>query len=138
MWTMPFRGQHFNRRMRMRRHACSRILGIIDCYVFKSWSGEIGFERLVAPTYFGRPTNLETVEAAVPLARCCAEALEALISALYLTGETFTLADIRLMPHYDWLRLTPEGDSILADKGKLVGWFQRVSERPSAKKVLQQ
>lgn len=71
-----------------------QILGIIDCYVFKSWSGEIGFERLVPPTYFGRRTDLETVEAAVPLARCCAEALEALISAPYLTGETFSLADL--------------------------------------------
>jgi glutathione S-transferase len=68
----------------------------------------------------------------VALARCCAEALEALISAPHLTGETFSLADIRLMPHFDWLRLTPEGDSILADKRKLVGWFQRVNERPTA------
>ena len=33
---------------------------------------------LVAPTYFKRPTNFETVEAALPLARR-AEALEALI-----------------------------------------------------------
>ena len=44
----------------------SQILGIIDCYLFKSWSGEIGFERLVAPNVFGRPTNMDTVEAAVP------------------------------------------------------------------------
>jgi hypothetical protein len=29
--------------------------------------------------------------------------------------------DIRLMQHFDWLCLTPEGDSILAEKSKLVG-----------------
>jgi glutathione S-transferase len=116
----------------------NQILGIIDCYLFKSWSGEIAFERLVAPSYFGRPTNLEVVEAAIPVARCCAEALEALISAPYLTGENFSLADIRLMPHFDWFRVTPEGETILAGKSKLAQWFQHVSERPSAKAILQQ
>jgi glutathione S-transferase len=116
----------------------NQILGIVDCYLFQTWSSEIGFERLVAPSYFGRPTNLETIEGALPMARCCAEALEALISAPYLTGETYSLADIRLMPHFAWLRLTPEGETILADKSKLTQWFQLVSERPSAKGILQQ
>lgn len=115
----------------------NQILGLIDCYLFKTWSGEIGFERLIAPCYFGRPTNLEVVEAAIPMARCCAEALEALISAPYLTGETFSLADIRLIPHFDWFRLTPEGETILAGKSKLARWFQHVSERPRAKAILQ-
>ncbi|MDB5429611.1 MAG: glutathione S-transferase protein [Caulobacter sp.] len=116
----------------------NQILGIIDCYLFESWSGAIGFERLIATSFFGRPCDLVRVEAAVPMARCCAEAIEALISAPYLAGDTYSLADIRLMPHFDWLRLTPEGEAILAGKGKLGQWFQHVSERPSAKKVLQQ
>jgi glutathione S-transferase len=114
-----------------------QILGIIDCYLFQSWSATIGFERLIATSFFGRPCDLERVEAAMPVARCCAEALEVLISAPYLTGETYSLADIRLMPHFDWLRLTPEGETILAGKSGLVQWFEHVSERPSAKKILQ-
>jgi glutathione S-transferase len=116
----------------------NQILGIIDCYLFESWSGTIGFERLIATSFFGRPCDLERVEAAVPMARCCAEALEALISTPYLAGDTYSLADIRLMPHFDWLRLTPEGETILASKSKLAQWFQHASERPSAKTVLQQ
>ena len=87
----------------------SQILGIIDCYLFQSWSGTIGFERLIAPSFFGRPTNLERVEAAVPTARRCAEALEALIAAPFLTGRSYGLADVRLIPHFEWLRQTPEG-----------------------------
>jgi glutathione S-transferase len=114
----------------------NQILAIVDSYLFKTWSGEIGLERLIAPNYFGRPTNLEVVEAAVPMARCCAEALEALISRPYLTGETYSLADIRLLPHFDWLRQTPEGETVLADKRKLGLWFQHVSERSSAKTIL--
>jgi glutathione S-transferase len=116
----------------------NQILGIVDCYLFKSWSGAIAFERLVAPNYIGRPSNLEAIEAAVPMARCCAEALEALISAPYLTGGTFSLADIRLVPHFNWFRLTPEGETILAGKSKLAQWFQNVSERSSATLILQQ
>ena len=114
-----------------------QILGIIDCYLFQSWSATIGFERLIATSFFGRPCDLERVEAAVPMARSCAEALEALIAAPYLTGETYSLADIRLMPHFDWLRLTPEGEAILTGKSRLTQWFRQVSERPAAQTVLQ-
>ena len=114
-----------------------QILGVIDCYLFPTWSGAIGFERLIAASFFGRPCDLEVVEAAVPLARCCAEALEALIATPYLTGETYSLADIRLAPHFDWLRQTPEGEAILAGKNGLLQWFQRVRERPEVRKILQ-
>ncbi len=114
-----------------------QILGIIDCYLFETWSGVIGFERLIATPFFGRPADQDRIEAAMPLARCCGEALEALALAPHLTGETYSLADIRLMPHFDWLRLTPEGEAILAGKSKLAQWFHHVSQRPSARKVLQ-
>lgn len=115
----------------------NQILGIIDCHLFPTWSGTIGIERLIAPKFFGRPSDIEQIEAAVPLARTCAEALEAVVAAPYLTGETFGLADIRLIPHFDWFRLTPEGAVILADKRKLTRWFQRVSERPTVKRIMQ-
>ena len=115
----------------------NQIIGMIDCYLGPSWIGGIAFERLVAPTFLGQPTNIERVEAAVPMARSCAEVLEALSAAPYLTGKTLSLADLRLMPHFDWLRLTPEGQTILAGKSKLAEWFQHVSERPSAKAILQ-
>jgi glutathione S-transferase len=115
----------------------NQIIGIIDCYLGPSWIGGIGFERLVAPSFMGRPTDMGRVEAAVPMARNCADALEALIAAPYLTGKTLSLADFRLMPHFDWLRLTPEGEAILADKSKLAEWFLHVSGRPSAKAILQ-
>jgi len=57
--------------------------------------------------------------------------------APYLTGETLNLADFRLMPLFGWLRLTPEGQTILAGKSKLAQWFRHVSGRPSAKAILQ-
>ncbi|WP_407164886.1 glutathione S-transferase family protein [Bradyrhizobium sp. ORS 111] len=115
----------------------NQVIGIIDCYLGPSWADGIGFERLVAPNLTGRPTDMGQVEAAMPMARSCADALEALIAAPYLTGEVLSLADFRLMPLFDWLRLTPEGETILAGKSKLAQWFRHVSERPSAKAILQ-
>ncbi|MBA3678222.1 MAG: glutathione S-transferase family protein [Sphingosinicella sp.] len=114
----------------------NQILGIIDCYLGRSWSSTIGLERLLATRFFGRQPDLDQIESAVPIARTCAEALEDLITGPYLTGETFSLADIRLMPHFDWFRLTPEGEEILTGKSKLALWFQHVSERASAKEIL--
>jgi len=113
----------------------NQVIGIIDCYLFRSWSGEIGFERLIAPTFFGRPSNLEAIAAALPLARSCAEALEAIVAGPYLTGDTFSLADIRLLPHFVWFGLTPEGQQILDGKPKLADWFARVRDRPSAQAI---
>jgi glutathione S-transferase len=115
----------------------NQILGIIDCYVFKAWSGDIAFERIVAPNFFKRPSNLEVIEGAVPMARTGAEALQDLASAPYLTGSTYSLADIRLVPHFAWFQHTPEGKTILGDKGKLLRWFENVSERPNVKKLLE-
>jgi len=63
------------------------------------------------------------IEAALPLARACAESLEIPLAGPYLTGETFGLADIRLMPHFAWLPATIEGRDILTGKDQLRDWF---------------
>jgi glutathione S-transferase len=134
IWTRPFRAQHFSRQMRRKRRACRKFLASSIAICSNRGAPRSASNGWSHPPISSGLPNFETVEAALPLPRRCAEALEALIAPPYLTGETFSLADIRLMPHFDLLRLKPEGDSILADKGKLVGWFQRVRERPSAKK----
>jgi glutathione S-transferase len=116
----------------------NQILGIIDCYLFKSWSADIGFERLIAPTYFKRPSNAAVIDAAVPLARCAAEALDSLIASPHRTGNTYSLADIRLVPHFAWFRATPEGQALLDGKDKLQRWFNTVSDRDTVQRVLAQ
>nr|RAV86866.1 hypothetical protein DBT45_12005 [Aerococcus tenax] len=116
----------------------NQILGIIDYYLFQTWSGTIAFERLVATNLLGRPSDEERIAAAVPMARLAAEAVEDLNAGPYLTGDTYSLADIRLLPHFQWFRFTPEGEAVLAGKKKLAQWLQLASERPSARSVLQQ
>jgi glutathione S-transferase len=115
----------------------NQIIGIVDFYLCRAWSADISFERLMAPRFFGRPSNEVKVEAALPQAQCCVGALESLIAAPYLTGGTLSLADVHLAPHYDYFRQTPEGEAMLAGKAKLAQWFHHMSERESVKAILQ-
>lgn len=114
----------------------NQIIGIVDCYLCRAWSSDIAFERLAAPKYFGRPADEATIEAALPQARVCAEAIEAITAAPYLTGPTLTLADLHLAPHYHYFSQAPEGQAILAGKTRLAQWFAQVSERESVKALL--
>jgi glutathione S-transferase len=114
----------------------NQIIGIVDCYLKRAWSDDIAFERLVAPTVFGRPCDEAKVRAAIPQATVCAEAVEALVAGPYLAGADLTLADVHLLPHYDYLRHTPEGEAILAGKPKLARWFAQMSERASVQALL--
>jgi glutathione S-transferase len=114
----------------------NQIMGVVDCYLYECWSRDIVFQRLVVPHVFGRPSDEARIAAAVPLARTCAEALEGIASAPYLTGADLTLADLHLAPHFNYFRQTPEGEAILADKPKLTQWFAHVCERPSVKAIV--
>ncbi|HLZ64992.1 MAG TPA: glutathione S-transferase family protein [Aliidongia sp.] len=114
----------------------NQIIGIIDCYLFRTWSADIAFERLMAPNVFGRPGDEARIEAALPMARTCAEALEALAAGPYLTGTSFTIADAILAPHFNYFRMTGEGETILADKPKLNRWFAQMRGRESVKALL--
>ena len=114
----------------------NQIIGIVDCYMIRAWSADISFERVMAPRFFGRACDEAKVAAALPQATVCAEAVEALCAGPYLTGESLTLADLHLAPHYNYFRQTPEGEAMLADKPGLARWFAHLSQRESVKALL--
>ena len=114
----------------------NQIIGIVDCYLHRTWSGDIAFERLVAPRVFGRPTDETRVTSALPRARVCAAALETIIAGPYLTGPDLTLADVHLAPHYHYFSQTAEGQTILEAAPRLTQWFAQMGERDSVKALL--
>ena len=114
----------------------NQITGIVDCYIKDAWSGNISFERIMAPRFFGRPGDEAKIAASLPRARICAEAIEALAAGPYLTGATLSLADLNLTPHYNYFRQTAEGEEILAGKTRLARWFAEMSGRDSVKAIL--
>ncbi|WNG60956.1 glutathione S-transferase N-terminal domain-containing protein [Archangium violaceum] len=58
----------------------------------------------------------------------------ALMSQAYLAGDRFSLADISWMPYLQYLSATPHG-TLITERPHVKSWWQRLSTRPSWKKV---
>jgi glutathione S-transferase len=58
----------------------------------------------------------------------------AMRSQAYLAGDTFSLADISWLPYLQYLSVTPYG-SLITERPFVKSWWQRISTRPSWKKV---
>lgn len=58
----------------------------------------------------------------------------ALMTQAYLAGDTFSLADITWLPALQFLSVTPHG-SLITERPHVKAWWQRISTRPSWKKV---
>ena len=71
------------------------------------------------------------IEAAIPHARTCVTVLESLVAGEFLAAKTLSLADLHLVPLYDYFHQTPEGESLLAGAPKLNRWWSTMSRRPS-------
>ena len=71
------------------------------------------------------------VAKAVPAATTCVRALEQLLGKQrFMAGDSISLADIMVIPHFEPFRTTPEGAAIM--KGSpLLGWIDRMRSRPS-------
>jgi glutathione S-transferase len=84
---------------------------------------------------FQRPQSAEVLAEAQKQLGIVFDVMDAqLAKQPYLAGEQFSLADVCFMPYVEYLQVTP----IKADMEKrkhVSAWWQRVSERPSWRKV---
>ena len=117
------------------RHLAARanqIAGIVDCYFFHHITAIISFNRFLAPL-LGIPTDEAAVAAAMPNAKVCLGALEALKGAnRFMAGEELSIADLMLVPQLEIFSATPEGVAALAGR-PLADWLAMMAERPSMK-----
>jgi glutathione S-transferase len=113
----------------------NQMIGVVDWYFFRDISATIGFNRIIAPT-FGLPVNEEAVVAAIPKAEICIGAVDALIADHdYVAGDSLSIADLMLVPHFEFFSMTQEGRAILAPYPRLSAWLERLQERDSMKKT---
>ena len=54
---------------------------------------------------------------------------------LAVAGEAPGLADLHLVPIYDYFAQTPEGETLLAEAPTLRRWWERMNTRPSVVKT---
>lgn len=108
----------------------NQVMGVVDCYVSKSISAGISWNRLVAPV-FGLPVDEQAVIGALPMSRTCVSALEEILGDQpFFAGEAVSLADLMAISHLEMLPRSPEGAEIVAGS-PLLDWIQRMETRAS-------
>ena len=84
---------------------------------------------------FQRPQSDEVLTAAGKSLDVALDVMDARLAvSAYFAGGEFTLADICFMPYVGYLMGTPLKE-VLARRGRVDAWWNRVSERPSWQKI---
>lgn len=117
------------------RARMDQFISIIDAYAYPCVIGQIVIQRLVVPLQGGTPDEA-AIEGAVAMAQTSIDAIEGLLGdAPFLAGASISLADLHVIPVFDYCRQTPEGDKLLANAPKLGRWWATVGGRESVVKT---
>ena len=117
------------------RARMNQALSVIGGYAYPCMVSQIFMQRALMPM-LGHPTDEEAIAAALPKAETSLKALEQLLDGnRYLAGDQLSLADLLLIPIYDYIRQTPEGEKLLQATPNLRRWWDEVRTRPSVEKT---
>jgi len=113
------------------RARMTQIVGILDSYAYRSMVWDIFVERSRGTSEEGTPDEAK-IAAAIPKSAICLRAIAELMGeASYLAGDALTLADLHFVPIFAYLRLTPEGRSLIGAAPAISRWWDAVSSWPS-------
>ena len=117
------------------RARMNQALSIIGSYAYPCMIGQIFIQRALMPM-LGNAADEAAIAAALPKAETCLKALEQLIDGnRYLAGDALSLADLLLVPIYDYLAQTPEGEKLLQGTPDLRRWWDEMRTRPTVAKT---
>jgi glutathione S-transferase len=117
------------------RARMAQAINIINNYGYPNLITQIFVQRAVMPM-MGNPSDEGAIAAALPKAETALGALEQLIDGnRYLVGDRLSLADLLLIPIYDYVRQTPEGEKLLQTTPNLRRWWDEVRTRPAVEKT---
>jgi glutathione S-transferase len=117
------------------RARMAQAINIINNYGYPNLITQIFVQRAVMPM-MGNPSDEGAIAAALPKAETALGALEQLIDGnRYLVGDRLSPADLLLIPIYDYVRQTPEGEKLLQATPNLRRWWDEVRTRPAVEKT---
>ena len=109
-----------------------QLMNINDWYLFQGVANVIAFQRIVRPRLTGMPPDEAEIAAAMPKARAVFDELALQLGdRRFFVGDTLSLADVLLAPQLDFLRATPEWESLAGKHMNLGQWLDRMNECPS-------
>ena len=118
-----------------RRARMTQVISIIDSYAYPSTVSALVTQRLVVPL-LGGSADESIIEAALPEVDKSMREFERMLGDQeYLTGNSFSLADLYLAPIFGYFVSTPESKNILEGKPGLNAWWQRIDARDSMAKT---
>ncbi|HEX8438738.1 glutathione S-transferase family protein [Archangium sp.] len=94
----------------------------------------IVMEMFFKPMRGGKPDLDKVSKARDETAKALDVVDRALMTQGHLAGDIFSLADICWMPYLQYLSATPHG-TLITERPHVKSWWQRISTRPSWKKV---
>jgi glutathione S-transferase len=113
------------------RARARQIISILDNYAYRTLVWDVFVERVRVPQS-GGTTDESKIAAALPRARTCLAAIEALMAeSPYLAGPRLSLADLRAAPMITKFRMAPDGARLLHEFPRLGRWWEGISTRRS-------
>jgi glutathione S-transferase len=113
------------------RARANQAIGVLDAYAYRTLVWDILVERAGGPKRDRAPDEAR-IGAALPRAAVCLSALEGIMGeGPFLTGPRLTLADLHAAPMFALFVSAPEAGALLADRGRLRAWWERMSARAS-------
>ena len=99
---------------------------------------DIVLQRLVVPAQGGEPDEA-LVASSVPKSDTALDALDgALDGEAHFAGDEASLADYMVLPVLHYLKMTPEGESLLAPRANIARWQAAIDQRESAVETVPQ
>ncbi len=113
------------------RARMTQVCAILDSYTYPTAITGVFIQRAVMPM-IGGETDEAAISAALPEAAKAMGVLNEMLGERdYLVGDGLTIADLHLVPIYDYFRQTPEGEGVLAETPALRRWWDTMSQRAS-------
>jgi glutathione S-transferase len=109
-----------------------QVVGLLDSYAYRPMVWGVFVQR-VRIALRGGVADEELIRTSLPSVEKSLDAIAALqANAPFLTGDTFTLADIHAYPMLKYLSLAPEGASAIVARPSIARWLDAFGRRASA------
>ena len=117
------------------RARMTQIISILDNYTYPCTIGDLLIQRVIVPM-LGGEADEGIITAALPEIEKNMNTLEQLCGdSTYLVGNQLTLADLHLVPIYEYFQSMPESAAILENTPGLRAWWDMIKDRESVQKT---